>query len=233
MRERSFPYSQDQVDAFRIEHQTIPPRAEALYQQHAARVVSFMQRTYSNHIPQEYIERQRGIGNRVIVTDRESYNQLHSRSTRGYMNDNGYIVMKEPVTYWEDLEDVFKQQQTRLYGSGRVARNQSMYSIFYSTLTHETIHMLQQPDLPAWFVEMGASYYTRQYLLHDRPAILFHWYIDDERIRSYAGLISKYGNNVHDIFFGKITIPGIFSQALDHVPEANIYQLLGVKGGSS
>lgn len=167
------------------------------------------------YIQKKKREENSNLADRLIITDSDIYNLLHAEwdthkqelfegisNSRAHTTDEGgLIIFNDPNHIWKFFSIVTKKALIKKFGSLEEAQKQVASITFLDFLTHEVIHRYQDESLPKAFLECGVRYYQR-IIVQKLFGSYFSSDVDEARITFYAGIISKLGNEVHNVFFG-------------------------------
>jgi hypothetical protein len=177
---------------------------------------NFISQEYSKFIPEDQLEEIKGNGQRIIVGNLKKLNKPFTEAWLGEKDQRGtpaafnthagrIIFMNHPNHYWNMLTKDNKKELAEKYGSMKEAKEVMGFQLFLYVASHEIVHTFQNqdPDRPVWFLECGASYYTKQVTDKLGVAQLVN-HVDDERRIKYQKMIEKYGDTVHQVFYGSL-----------------------------
>lgn len=167
------------------------------------------------YIQKKKREENSNLTDRVIITDSDVYNLLHAEwethkqelfegisNSRAHTTDEGgLIIFNNPNHIWKLFSIATQKALIKEFGSLKEAQKQATSISFLDFLTHEVIHRYQDESLPKAFLECGVRYYQR-IIVQKLFGSYFSSDIDEARITFYASVISKLGNEVHNVFFG-------------------------------
>lgn len=210
------PESKDRVDALRIEVSSLSPSEERKLRTEVALCNTVLKSHYGRFMAKNYEDSE--IAQRFLLSDEPTVRNFievwgGEDSSTSYLPEGeiGYMtaykgadeefVFGSTSDSWRKLGDGEQQRLIAAHGSADKAASYVNSLYRRAGLAHELCHMYQDEDLPVAFLECGAHFYgVRVSLLSKKD------YIADENtdrvVDFYKGLIEKYGDDVHRVFFG-------------------------------
>jgi hypothetical protein len=177
---------------------------------------------YSDYVPAQTLEKINGIEKKILVTDKKTFNKLTvqlsgKKPAKGvmatYFDNSGYIICRNPDTFWDLLPDTQKREYAHLYKGKAIAKKAIGWSILEVFLTHEITHAFQDQSLPLAFRECAAYYYSLQVLSAANHQTFFDDYMK-RRIGFYEELLREFGNDIHCLSFGKSAQPDLRAEVM-------------------
>jgi hypothetical protein len=206
------------ADDLRQELSVISPQEHEFFQERSREARDFYLEKYGTHIQEAARTRLQDVADRVVVTSNESINAFGESwlgdntdmsSLAGLQTPIGALIVlnndPNPIQLWAYTEDTIKTQFNSQTFDEKIAIERCHQAYVTSSLHHEIAHELQGNDVANIFHEVGAVYYQNEastglnlpsYCTAESKAL----------ITIYDKAIEKYGNKVHDVFFGNKTM---------------------------
>lgn len=203
-----FTATRDMADSLRLDSSVINAGKQEDVVRKSLQIQSVLMARYGKYMRPYTLEEQGGIEHRVLVTDKNTYLVLFSemgsdtettKSIGTVYREGALTNIIDPRQIWEGLSDDNKEALKQCYPTVFQFQEGTLIML----LAHEMVHQYQAQQLPRPFFESGARYYTRAIL-----QTLHYPYIENEVekvcLKYYEDLVEKYGDTVHEIFFGSI-----------------------------
>ncbi len=218
-----FKLDKDQVDALRLEAQSISPKEQAEFEELIANCNHMVLDKFEAAITDPVSDQE--MARRFVIADGEglqtflkdwtdktgrvvhSYNSDDSAGGRAFAKEGGLVVIP-PKDLWSDgLSEEDRERFARRYQGKDKAKNLINTSLRVNMVIHEITHLYQRVtpdnDPPLWFTEVQAYWAGREAA---PEAIQFHWPFFDKAADFYQKLVDKYGANEiaqHGFYNGK------------------------------
>jgi hypothetical protein len=192
---------------------------------------------YGQYIPKEELEERKGNEGRIIVGKLEDFHhtfwgawhgQKDSRESTppAFMTHTGRILfMNHPDYYWEtQFSDTEKRRLIEELGSEEKAKDIVGFETFLNIASHEIVHTFESKDLPLWFIECGASYYSDE-LINELEVGKIEEPIDRARKEKYARVLDKYGEDVHKVFYNQLEDEDLENKILAEMTDEEFAEL--------
>src|SRR3989344_1323147 len=125
-----------------------------------------------------------------------------SGNMQTYLGKGDFAVGYIP-DYWHMAPEDVRKHLINVMGSERNAMRYLQRVTARQIYTHEIAHLYQDSSLSVPFSEAGAYYYARELMKRNKwgPPIGGG---DDDAADFYGELVSKYGDDVHKLYFGTL-----------------------------
>lgn len=213
------PLDQEQLDSLRLDCQDQSPRQINFLRDLTSLSHDALLNFYGQYIPIPMTNKE--VFNRFIFAHPPAYRTfsdhwikapifttyLEPKSKglmRAYDVREGHLIIGYiPKNIWKGLTEDNKAELIQSCSGPKKAKHfiQSLQTIFQ--ITHETVHLYQKnhPDLPLWFLECAAYFYTDAVITKMKWGELEAPFTELP-VMFYTWLIEKYGADVHRLCFG-------------------------------
>jgi len=203
------PLRASDVDAFRVETQTVPPQENARVLQVARTVQDKLLKSYSQYIHPKSIQNNEDLPERLIVNNDiasisfaldgpfQKRDVTVSKVVGGLADTNLGIIYVEDVSTLKAIagrcEGMFDAESLEAYAINNQA----------GIIAHEMVHQYQDRMLPLLFQEMSA--YSMQSVFEaEGSEIQITSAIQTMLANGYDDLVEQYGDDVHALNFGTL-----------------------------
>lgn len=215
-----FSVGKDVVDSLKLEVSSLGPIKEKQVKDFAKTIFSEISSTYKEFIPENTLEKNKNISDKIIVVDRKTLRNLLLEWTQdgiyrfldpgkiagSYFIQGKFIACDNPNNHWEILKKSNQKRFMEKFGNEENAKKIVTKSLFTEALVHEIIHSFKRGRLPADFEECAVRYYEQKIAKKVDPNHVVLFEKDEKITKAYQELIEEFGeNNIHNLFFnGKI-----------------------------
>ncbi len=209
----NLPLDDEMVASLRLETSALRPEVQLRINDTALRIKDSMVDSYQDYIPPETLSRVEHLEDRVFIMDSDTFDAFDSswhgddsetttrQSVMGVSYAAGDVIAMtvDEERSWNLMTEDAQKELTDLYGAD--AKGITNNIRFTDNLAHEIAHKFQDSSLPRPFLEAAVRYY-QQRVVTDLGFGHLIVDLDEQRIEFYAGLLDKYGDRVHSVFFG-------------------------------
>jgi len=222
-REQGFTADSEITESLKVEASTLTPEESQELKLLSASIKDEVMQRYGRFLSESTRERLKGIEERIIVTDRDSFEQFSQAWQPGpvrrgkepipppwitatYIPKGQLIVLKDPKESWDLIGAEEQEELIRHYGDERAARKAAERMVLIDNVVHEVIHQCEDTELPTSFLELGTIYYQQPIMRKPGEAVMVPKG-EEKRVAFYSHLVPKYGDAVHKLFFGTLIDP--------------------------
>lgn len=216
------------MDELRAQYSVFSPEGERHLTDLAEAVNGSLTERYDRFIPDDVLDYSAGIVDRFLCVSQSDYHGLYQlwdnpsgeikdevESSRGFFEaENGRIIVFAEPPFWNPSPDPSPEEQMALEKVGGVEniRRRIATTYFVNMLAHEIVHEYHEDDLPFSISEAGTDYYAEN--ISAQFGVTYGYIIGygDAPKAFYAELVSKYGDDMHKLFFGSPINPQIEQQ---------------------
>jgi hypothetical protein len=211
-----FPLNPDQLDAMRLEGQSVSPTDFEDYKRIVTEEHGKLIDRYGKYISHPYSNED--FTRHFLVLDSDGYKEfqnhwldkghqstsyvdLNQSSGRAYVSVAGnFFILHD---FWGQIPDEDKPRIISSYGGEDNAKTEVNNLLGKLVATEEIVHLYQSHN-PLWFYESGAQWYTRDLLSDESDLLNQSLFVFEKTANFYQKLIDKYGENIHKMFFGSL-----------------------------
>lgn len=215
--DNNFKLDQDQIDALRMEAQSISPDEQAEFKKTIRESHRMLLNKMGMYIPHPMDDGE--MANKFIMTDAENFEVFHNHwvdtsgasvhmytsndpAARAFVNEGNHVVTF-PDDPWKDLPN--KSEFVTGGRSEKDAKSLVNNAIRTNMILHEMTHLYQDTkngEPPLWFCEAQAYWVGREAAPEDTQV---HTDFFDQAANFYQLLLDKYGKDeIHRAGFNKV-----------------------------
>lgn len=210
MFEDKFELNSEQIDSLRLETQSISPKEQVQLERIITNSHKLLLKQFGEYISNKKSDKE--AISTFIFTDPDTYKTFFDEWTDSHNNikyskgpgvmraysKEGKFVIGFLSEYWDKV--VNKQEAIGEFGNEESAQKEIKNMVARGHIIHELSHIYQNSDLPLWFLECGAYWYS-----HNVPKSAELNIVSmtdyDKPVDFFDSLISKYGDDVHKLSF--------------------------------
>jgi hypothetical protein len=222
-----FTAAREVADNLRLEASIATPEQQKDLHDAALSIKTSIIQHYGPHILAEALERSAHIEDRIVVMDKGTFDQFYGEwdgsgdkpadsILAATFSHGDVIALKDPNEAWHTFDNDAQRRLVQQFGDEATARRMVANVSVIDNLTHEVVHQFQDNSLPSFFLEIATRYYQRQTTSElrfghiDIPAM-------DDSAALYGEAIGRYGEAVHDVYFGKPVAPALRSEIVSAI----------------
>lgn len=205
-------YSQELIDSLKLDALILTPKQSEWLRNFGRNLRVEVVERYRKFIPEETIKENEDIEDRVTVVNFDNLRTiskdfyglkrlgLEKTGQATFFADQGFSLLSRlEKKYWLTLPEETKSDLVRKAGTVKKARSDFFLTNLLYCYIHEFFHAFQEKTLPSAFTECAVAYYLGELGIFE---ILGRCV--ERKINFYRDLIGKYGDEVHQLFFGSV-----------------------------
>ncbi|KKS65720.1 MAG: hypothetical protein UV35_C0034G0006 [candidate division WWE3 bacterium GW2011_GWB1_42_6] len=225
-REDYFTASDDIADSLKTEYSSISPEEQSFVNETGVAIKNYIVQKYGEHISEKMKERLETAERRILLVSPEDYKTLAEEWVPGskaevkdvsghYTRLGSMVVINDMVENSKDIWNKNKEIFDKFPGGQQsLVLPYIRLSLITETLVHELVHSCEEDAgnekikdaiKRQALDEAGASFITGN-IMKERYSMALPTTakFQDERVAMFGNLLSKYGEDVYDIFFSNI-----------------------------